>query len=173
MALAALLRWQIGNFWPFPGFSQDLSSMAALFDAHRCLLTMTGSDACVINTAESTCSSPAKTKQSPHAMQCIDVSVCMHATLGHGQYACKVSIVISVYVLQCMSGEILTGAISHSRRVLHGTPVGLGCPTGTILHGVNAVFQSNRNDFPRLPLHLMEYVGIWGRYLQLEVNKLV
>jgi hypothetical protein len=25
--------------------------------------------------------------------------------------------------------------------------------------------------FPRLPLHLMEFEGIWGQYLQLEVNK--
>jgi hypothetical protein len=52
-----------------------------------------------------------------------------------------------------MSGETLTGAISHSRGVLHGseiTPVGLRCPTGTILHDVNEVFQSNRNDFPKV-----------------------
>jgi hypothetical protein len=52
--------------------------------------------------------------------------------------------------------------------------VGLGFPTGTILHGVNEVFQSNSNDFPKVTftLHLMEFEGIWGQYLQLEVNGL-
>jgi hypothetical protein len=42
-------------------------SCPALFDVHRCLL-MTGSNTHVINTAESMCSSPAKTKQSPCTM---------------------------------------------------------------------------------------------------------
>jgi hypothetical protein len=32
--------------------------------------------------------------------------------------------------------------------------VGLGCPTGTVLHGENEVFQSNRNDFPKVSFTL-------------------
>jgi hypothetical protein len=31
---------------------------------------------------------------------------------------------------------------------------GLGCPTVTILHGENEVFQSNRNDFPKVTFTL-------------------
>jgi hypothetical protein len=59
-----------------------------------------------------------------------------------------------------MSGEKHTGVIS---------PVGLGCPSGTILH-----FRVTGMIFPnRLPLHLMEFEGIWGQYLQLEVNKMI
>jgi hypothetical protein len=58
---------------------------------------------------------------------------------------------------QDIAGEILTGAINHSRGVLHGrykkiTPV--RCPTGTILHGENEVFQRNRNDFPKVSFTL-------------------
>jgi hypothetical protein len=80
---------------------------------------------------------------------------------------------------QWMSGEILTGAISHSCGVLHavGYFMGaiwkithVGCPTGTILHGENEVFQSNRNDFPKVTyMYLKAYGGI---ILQLEVNKI-
>jgi hypothetical protein len=62
---------------------------------------------------------------------------------------------------QWQPGEILTGAISHSRGGLHWsylkiTP--LGCPTGTILHGENEEFQSNRSDFPKISFTLN---GIW------------
>jgi hypothetical protein len=32
------------------------------------------------------------------------------------------------------------------------TPV--RCPTGTILHGENEVFQTNRNDFPKVSFSL-------------------
>jgi hypothetical protein len=32
------------------------------------------------------------------------------------------------------------------------TPV--ECPTGTILHGENEIFQSNRNDFPKVSFTL-------------------
>jgi hypothetical protein len=42
------------------------------------------------------------------------------------------------------------------------TPVGLGCPTGSILHGENEVFQ-NRYDFPKVTFtlrwNLKAYVG--------------
>jgi hypothetical protein len=61
-------------------------------------------------------------------------------------------------MLQWMSGEILTGAISHFRvwdtswELLKITPV--GWPTGTILHGENFVFHSNRNDFPKVTFTL-------------------
>jgi hypothetical protein len=70
-------------------------------------------------------------------------------------------------------------------RELSVTPVGYftgakslpwawGVPaTGTILHGVNEYFRATGMIFPRLPLHLMEFEGIWGQYLQLEVNKMV
>jgi hypothetical protein len=34
-------------------------------------------------------------------------------------------------------------------------------------------FRAKEMIFPRLPLHLMEFEGIWGQYLQLEVNKMV
>jgi hypothetical protein len=46
-------------------------------------------------------------------------------------------------------------------------------PTGTILHGVNGVFQSNRNYFPKVAFTFVEFEGIWGNILQLEVNKMV
>jgi hypothetical protein len=52
-------------------------------------------------------------------------------------------------------GEILTGAINHSRGVLHESyKKSLPCPTGTILHGENEVFQRNRNDFPKVSFTL-------------------
>jgi hypothetical protein len=48
-------------------------------------------------------------------------------------------------------------------------PSFISCPaTGAILHGITEVTGM---IFPRLPLHLMEFEGIWGQYLQLEVNK--
>jgi hypothetical protein len=51
--------------------------------------------------------------------------------------------------------------------------MGLGCPTGTILHGVKMrYFRTTGMIFPRLPLHLMEFEGIWGNILQLEMNKM-
>jgi hypothetical protein len=40
----------------------------------------------------------------------------------------------------------------------------VGCSTGTILHGENEVFQSNRNDFPKVSFTLDEFEGIWGHY---------
>jgi hypothetical protein len=42
---------------------------------------------------------------------------------------------------------------------------------GTILHGGNVVFQTNRNDFPKVSFTLLD--GIWrhiGIILQLGVN---
>jgi hypothetical protein len=34
-------------------------------------------------------------------------------------------------------------------------------------------FRATGMIFPRLPLHLMEFEGIWGQYLELDVNKMV
>jgi hypothetical protein len=51
-----------------------------------------------------------------------------------------------------------------------------GVPQGLILLGVNEVFEYFRATgmiFPRFPIQLMEFEGIWGQYLQLEVNKMV
>jgi hypothetical protein len=50
-----------------------------------------------------------------------------------------------------------------SRELNHSS--GTGASTGTILHGVNEVFQSNRND-------VMEFEGIWGpqKHQQCPVN---
>jgi hypothetical protein len=48
-------------------------------------------------------------------------------------------------LMQSMSGEIHTGAISHSwgtLRELNHSRGPIGCSTGTILNGVNEVFQS-------------------------------
>jgi hypothetical protein len=39
-----------------------------------------------------------------------------------------------------------------SRELLKITP--MGCPTETILHGKNKVFQSNRSDFPKVSFNL-------------------
>jgi hypothetical protein len=39
-----------------------------------------------------------------------------------------------------------------SRELSKITPV--RCPTGTILHGENEVFQRNRNDFPKVSFTL-------------------
>jgi hypothetical protein len=33
-------------------------------------------------------------------------------------------------------------------------------------------FRATGMIFPRLPLCLMEFEGIWGQYLQLEVNEM-
>jgi hypothetical protein len=33
-------------------------------------------------------------------------------------------------------------------------------------------FRATGMIFPRLSLRLMEFEGIWGQYLQLEVNKM-
>jgi hypothetical protein len=34
-------------------------------------------------------------------------------------------------------------------------------------------FRATGMIFPRIPLHLMKFEGIWGNILQLEVNKMV
>jgi hypothetical protein len=39
-----------------------------------------------------------------------------------------------------------------SRELQKITP--MRCPTGTILHGENEVFQRNRNDFPKVSFSL-------------------
>jgi hypothetical protein len=38
----------------------------------------------------------------------------------------------------------------------------VGCRTGTVLHGENEVFHSNRNDFPKVR------IGIWGHYCAIK-----
>jgi hypothetical protein len=51
-------------------------------------------------------------------------------------------------MLQWRPGEILTGAINHSRGVLHGSYKKITlvrCPTGTILHGENEVCRDDIN----------------------------
>jgi hypothetical protein len=62
--------------------------------------------------------------------------------------------------------EYFTGAINHSRGVLHGAIENHSCvcPTGFILHGENVAFQSNGNDFHKVSLTLDEFEGIWGHY---------
>jgi hypothetical protein len=40
----------------------------------------------------------------------------------------------------------------------------VGCPTGTILHGENEVFQSNRNDFPKVSFTLDRILRHMGNY---------
>jgi hypothetical protein len=67
---------------------------------------------------------------------------------------------------QWKSWEICTGAVTHSHGVLHRNPTGaienrsrgVSHGMGTILHGENEVFQSNRNDFPKVSFILD---GIW------------
>jgi hypothetical protein len=79
-----------------------------------------------------------------------------------------------------MYSEILTGAINHSRGVLHGsnkkiTPVGYF--TGAIKNhscGVSPqelycmvkmrYFRVTGMIFPRLALHQIEFEGIWRHY---------
>jgi hypothetical protein len=68
--------------------------------------------------------------------------------------------------LSVTSEEYFTQELNHS-------PVGLGCPTWTILHGENEAFQSNRYDFPKATFTLDGiWRHIWGNILQLEVNKM-
>jgi hypothetical protein len=79
-------------------------------------------------------------------------------------------------IFQCMSGEIqelsITPAGTSRELRKKFTPMGLGCPTGTILHGKNEVFQSNRYDFPKVTFYFRWNLKVWGDILQLEVNKM-
>jgi hypothetical protein len=67
-------------------------------------------------------------------------------------------------------------------RELSVTPVGYftgakslpwawGVPQGLFCMAWIRYFRATGMIFPRLPLRLMEFEGIWGQYLQLEVNK--
>jgi hypothetical protein len=55
---------------------------------------------------------------------------------------------------QWRPGEILTGAIIHSRGLLHGVGAiknhSRAVSHRNYFHGENEVFQMNRNDFPKV-----------------------
>jgi hypothetical protein len=71
------------------------------------------------------------------------------------------------FLKQARPGEILTGAINHSRGVLHGSykkSLLCGVSHRNILHGENEVFQRNRNDFPKVSFTLDVIGGHMGHY---------
>jgi hypothetical protein len=53
-----------------------------------------------------------------------------------------------IIIRVCQEKYIQELSVTPVGYFVGATPV--GCPTGTILHGENDVFQSNRNDFPKV-----------------------
>jgi hypothetical protein len=105
-------------------------------------------------------------RPSPYSKDCKVLGLCVreYSVICEIQRLLAICQITHDHVLLCswvmmtstqnMSGEILTGAISHSRLVLHGSwcvPMGLFCMAQM------RYFRATGMIFPRLPLHLMEF----------------